>query len=343
MGKEFDFLGYIIDERNNGNENNNLITGNKEKDWVRAKGGNDYILGSEGNDRNDGGEGSDTKDYSNMTNSRGIKANIFADEATISKINSQGEKEYDKLNSIERIKATDGPDEFRVHVIKGEMFVDGEGGSDILNLDLRDGFIGENPENFKFKRKSGLFDQQPYDAIFTDEEGKNTLYINGFEDIRIRNVPAIDLGKHLEDLTEAIKDKFDEVIDKISPQDSEASLDSTVAETDRYALPINDTFVMLDKVRSTLNESGINSELRNIVNHDSVVEMLANLKEDGLELLDVPGHKDQSPEEQIEAILLAAHDATIERGLDAPDESQENSNTAYELGYSNDDNDFSIV
>ena len=168
----------------------------------------------------------------------------------------------------------------------------------------------------------------------TDKDGTYTVYLQNIERVIIKDHKGNEIDPA--DLSSSLQQSVSNTID-------EATFGNAAAEADSYALPITDTFAMLDKVKSTLNESGIDSELRDIVNHDGAVEMLENLKEDGLDLLEVPGHEEQSPEEQLEAVLLAARDATIERGLDMPGEAQDNTSTNSEHEYSNVDDDYSLV
>ena len=333
MEQEID-LGYVEDEKNTGTDEPNLIPGNKGKDWINANGGDDYILGSEGNDRNSGGDGFDTKDFSNMKNGFGLKIDYYSDKTTVEKTNSLGEKERDVLYDIERIKGGHGPDEFKIINIEGEVFFDGAGGKDTLNINLRHGFEGEHPEDFSFSRTSGLFKGQPYEAIMSDNEG-NILYINDIENVYINGKPADEI--------QSIKDAIQTSIDTISKEDPETSLDNSAIAHETLSVPISDSIAMLDKINSGFNGSDIDSALKDVLEHEGAKEMLENLEKDGLENLGVPLQDDASPEEFIEEVLMAAHKATIERGLDMPGNTQDNSNTEYEVELSNTNDDFGIV
>jgi len=96
-------------------------------------------------------------------------------------------------------------------------------------------------------------------------------------------------------------------------------------------------------VKSDLNETGTNPALRDVLNHEGVVEILENLKAEGLDSLEVILPEGASPETQITEILLVARDVTINRELDMPGASQEASSVNHETDYQNTDDDYGIV
>ncbi len=88
---------------------------------------------------------------------------------------------------------------------------------------------------------------------------------------------------------------------------------------------VDEAISILEQARTTLNESGIDSDLRDVVNHPDALTMLENLQAAGVDELTVSGSDIEglSAEEQITSVLQAAQEATYEQGLDMPEVEQE--------------------
>ena len=90
-----------------------------------------------------------------------------------------------------------------------------------------------------------------------------------------------------------------------------------------YDISIDDAKRLLQQARGGLNASGTESPLRDAINHPSAVEMLDNLRANGLDPITVFGQQDLSPVEQIQAVLEAGRDTTLNNGLEMPSDTPE--------------------
>ena len=333
-----------------GTDEPNNLKGTYKSEWISAEGGNDIVHSSGGNDTVWGGEGNNLMDYSK--NDSKIKAEINGDFTRVVKGPYQtdpiGPNPLDRLKNMNMLKGSDHGDEIDVSRIKGEMYIDGgnqgKGEADLLNIRLREGGtlingdVIPDKEDFKLNWKPGVFEGRPYEAILSDENG-NTLYINDIEQLYIDGELQVNHEKIYNDL----KEDYEAIKEKLFSENPESTLENSAIAHETLSVPISDSIAMLDKINSGFNGSDIDSALKDVLEHEGAKEMLENLEKDGLENLGVPLQDDASPEEFIEEVLMAAHKATIERGLDMPGNTQDNSNTEYEVELSNTNDDFGIV
>ena len=123
---------------------------------------------------------------------------------------------------------------------------------------------------------------------------------------------------------------------------------STEAD-ETHTLSLADAVAVLEQARTALNESGIDSDLRDLINHPDADVMIENLQAAGIDPLTVSGPEidGQSPEEQIMSVLEAAQDATYEAGLDMPQAEQDMpeamQSTSFDYEYTNASDDYGIV
>lgn len=123
---------------------------------------------------------------------------------------------------------------------------------------------------------------------------------------------------------------------------------STEAD-ETHTLSLADAVAVLEQARTALNESGIDSDLRDLINHPDADVMIENLQAAGIDPLTVRGPEidGQSPEEQIMSVLEAAQDATYEAGLDMPQAEQDMpeamQSTSFDYEYTNANDDYGIV
>ena len=123
---------------------------------------------------------------------------------------------------------------------------------------------------------------------------------------------------------------------------------STEAD-ETHTLSLADAVAVLEQARTALNESGIDSDLRDLINHPDADVMIENLQAAGIDPLTVSGPEidGQSPEEQIMSVLEAAQDATYEAGLDMPQAEQDMpeamQSTSFDYEYTNANDDYGIV
>ena len=123
---------------------------------------------------------------------------------------------------------------------------------------------------------------------------------------------------------------------------------STEAD-ETHTLSLADAVAVLEQARTALNESGIDSDLRDLINHPDADVMIENLQAAGIDPLTVSGPEidGQSPEEQIMSVLEAAQDATYEHGLDMPQAEQDMpeamQSTSFDYEHTNASDDYGIV
>lgn len=123
---------------------------------------------------------------------------------------------------------------------------------------------------------------------------------------------------------------------------------STEAD-ETHTLSLADAVAVLEQARTALNESGIDSDLRDLINHPDADVMIENLQAAGIDPLTVSGPEidGQSPEEQIMSVLEAAQDATYEHGLDIPQAEQDMpeamQSTSFDYEHTNASDDYGIV
>ena len=121
------------------------------------------------------------------------------------------------------------------------------------------------------------------------------------------------------------------------PRDSSAS----------YELSIDDAKLLLAQAREALNASGVESPLRDALNHPGADEMLETLKANGLDPITVHGEEGLSPVDRIQSVLEAGHDTTIENGLEMPKVVPEaqvpNADVIQEFGAADDDHDYGLA
>ena len=122
-----------------------------------------------------------------------------------------------------------------------------------------------------------------------------------------------------------------------------------MVQHETHTLSLEDVVAMLEQARTALNESGIDSDLRDLINHPDADVMIENLQAAGIDPLTVSGPEidDQSPEDQIISVLEAAQFATYKAGLDMPQAEQDMpeamQSTSFEYDYTNANDDYGIA
>ena len=117
-----------------GLEDDDILTGNRGRDYLYGGNGDDILVGLEGDDRLDGGAGTDTARYTRSTKSVTITYN----GTTVPTVSVSGaDVGSDTLIAIERIEATDKSDIFRYNgdIPAGyNLTIDGGAGIDSANF-----------------------------------------------------------------------------------------------------------------------------------------------------------------------------------------------------------------
>ena len=186
-------------------------------------------------------------------------------------------------------------------------------------------------------------------------EGQNPLIQDSFQtSYPLHDDPITEIHETASSLRELGAQGY---IDTIADQDAEhvvphemlhMAQHSTEAD-ETHTLSLADAVAVLEQARTALNESGIDSDLRDLINHPDADVMIENLQAAGIDPLTVSGPEidGQSPEEQIMSVLEAAQDATYEHGLDMPQAEQDMpeamQSTSFDYEYTNASDDYGIV
>lgn len=98
----------------------------------------------------------------------------------------------------------------------------------------------------------------------TDKDGTYTVYLQNIEKVIIKDhkgneIDPADLSSSLE---QDVANTINEATFGNAAGENEATLENLVAAQEITAVNIVDAYPMLDQVKTTLNESGIESELR---------------------------------------------------------------------------------
>ena len=237
--------------------------------------------------------------------------------------------------------------------------------------------INTEPDNFKNAKKriddiETKIDAKPdslkkaekrMDEIETEMDGKTSsdTNIEASKDIAF----AEDLKASFEDipLNESSQAAIDEVgVQNMLNADQIAEFSLVGSDVDiasheeaRHALgiygekdsiSIEEARATLEQARIELNESGVESDLKELVNHPDVDTMLDNLENNGIDFLDVDNsnNKEMLAQDKVLDILGAARDLSNMYGIELPQAEQNTpdvihdaSSTSYDYESANDD------